>query len=138
MDEKDRGRLFLPYAALVGFDELVAKQTQVTERRRERSDEENELLSRQVLSLHRGMQVRVTWYEDGFYRTCTGTVQRVAVAERTLTLDKRTLSFDDLYAVEEMDGDTQSERGKRRRAPFAAKKAEAAGEPPAASFCGKR
>lgn len=102
MDENDRGRLFLPYAALVGFDELVAKQTQVTERRRERSDEENELLSRQVLSLRRGMQVRVTWYENGFYRTCTGTVQRVAVAERTLTLDRKTLSFDDLYAVEEM------------------------------------
>ena len=98
VDEKDRGRLFLPYAALVGFEELVAKQTQVTERRRERSDEENELLSRQILSLRRGMQIRVTWYEDGFYHTCTGTVQRVEPVERTLTLDKKTLSFDDLYA----------------------------------------
>ena len=103
MDDKDRGRLFLPYAALVGFEELVAKQTQVTDRRRERSDEENELLSRRVLSLRRGMRIRVTWYEDGFYRTCSGTVRRVEHTGRSLTLDKKTLSFDDIYAVEPVD-----------------------------------
>ena len=103
MDEKDRGRLFLPYAALVGFEELVAKQTQVTERRRERSDEENELLSQRVLSLHRGMQICVTWYEDGFYRTGAGTVRRVDPVARTLTLDEKALSFDDLYAAEPVD-----------------------------------
>ena len=103
MDEKDRGRLFLPYAALVGFEELVAKQTQVTDRRRERSDEENELLSRRVLSLRRGMRIRVTWYEDGFYRTRSGTVRRVEHTDRTLMLDKKTLSFDDIYALEPVD-----------------------------------
>ena len=103
MDEKDRGRLFLPYAALVGFEELVKKQTQVYDRRRARSDEENELLSRQVNALRRGMRIRVTFYEDGFYRTCSGTVRRVEPVARTLTLDKRTRSFDDLYAVQPVD-----------------------------------
>ena len=103
MDEKDRGRLFLPYAALVGFEELVKKQTQAYDRRRARSDEENELLSRQVNALRRGMRIHVTFYEDGFYRTCSGTVRRVEPVARTLTLDKRTLSFDDLYAVQPVD-----------------------------------
>lgn len=99
----NRGRLFLPFAALTGFAELVAKQTQVFERRRERSDEENDLLSRRVLSLRRGMRIRVTWYEDGFYRTCVGTVRRVEPAARLLTLGKKQLLFDDLYAVEPVD-----------------------------------
>ncbi len=103
MDDRDRGRLFLPFAALVGFEDLVKKQTQTPDRRRERSDEENELLSRRVLSLRRGMQIRVTFYEDGFYRTCSGTVRRVEAVFRTLTLDSRVLSFDDLYAVETVD-----------------------------------
>ncbi len=103
MDEKDRGRLFLPYAALVGFEDLVKKQTQIYDRRRERSDEENELLSRRVLSLRRGMRVRVTFYEDGFYRTQSGAVRQVDLTSRLLTLGKKKLAFDDIYALEPVD-----------------------------------
>ena len=107
MNDKDRGRLFLPFAALVGFEDLVARQTRALETRRERSDEENDLLSRRVSSLRRGMRIRVTWYEDGLYRTCSGTVRRVEPVQRTLTLDnKKALSFDDLYGVEPLCDDS--------------------------------
>ena len=63
MDKKaDRGKLFLPFAALNGFEDLVRQQTQQSDPRRARSDEENEALSRRVLSLRKGMRVRVTYY----------------------------------------------------------------------------
>ena len=99
----DRGKLFLPFSSLSGFDELVRKQTQQPERRRPRSDEENELLSRRVLSLRKGMRVRVTYFESGAYRTCTGTVRQMEPVGRTLLLDCKTLRLDDIYAVEAVD-----------------------------------
>ncbi len=99
----ERGKLFLPYKTLNGFEELVRQQTRQLDPRRARSDEENEALSRQVLSLQKGMRVRVTYYEDGYYRTCCGTVRQMEPVSRTLTLDTKTLPLDDVYAVEAVD-----------------------------------
>ena len=102
-EKAGRGKLFLPFASLCGFEELVQKQTRQLERRRPRSDEENEALSRQVLSLRKGMRVRVTYFEDGAYRTCAGVVRQVEPVGRTLILDCKTLRLDDIYAVETVD-----------------------------------
>lgn len=106
MDKKaDRGKLFLPFAALTGFEELVRQQTRQLERRRPRTEEENETLSRQMLSLRRGMRIRVTYYEDGCYRTCCGAVRQAEPVSRVLTLDQKALPFDDIYAIEAVDLD---------------------------------
>ena len=99
----DRGQLFLPFATLSGFEALVKAQTQVCEQRRARSDEENEALSQCMLSLKKGMRVRVTWYADGCYRTCCGTVRQAEPANRQLILYETALAFDDIYAVEPID-----------------------------------
>ena len=99
----DRGKLFLPYKTLNGFEELVRQQTRQLDPRRPRSDEENETLSRQVLSLRKGMRVCVTYYEDGCYRTCRGTMRQMEPVSRTLTLDTKALCLDDIYAVKPVD-----------------------------------
>ena len=96
----DRSKLFLPFAALTGFDELVQTRTAVQPRRKERTDEENEMLSRRMLALRRGMQVCVTYWENGACRTHRGVVRQADCALRELILTDKRVPFDDIYALE--------------------------------------
>ena len=99
----DRSKLFLPFAALTGFEELVQARTETHDKRRVRTDEENETLSRHICALQRGMRIRVTYYADGQYRTCCGTVRQTEPVSRTLILTDKRLPFDDIYAIEAVD-----------------------------------
>ena len=99
----DRGKLFLPFASLTGFEEMVAARCAVPEQRRCRTDEENEALSQTMRTLRRGMGVRVTYAAAGGCQTCCGTVRQADLAARLLVLRGKTVPFDDIYALEPVD-----------------------------------
>lgn len=90
----DRSKLFLPFAALTGFDEMVRAKTEEQPQRRTRSDEENETLSRKMLSLRRGIRVCVTYWENGAYQTRQGVVRQADLALRELILTDKNIPFD--------------------------------------------
>ena len=96
----DRSKLFLPFAALTGFEELVSAKTGEQPRRRTRSDEENEMLSRTMLSLRRGMHVCVTYWENGAYHTRQGVVRQADLALRELILTDKNIPFDAIDALD--------------------------------------
>ena len=95
----DRSKLFLPFAALTGFEELVSAKTGEQPQRRTRSDEENETLSRTMLSLRRGMHVCVTYWENGAYHTRRGVVRQADLALRELILTDKNIPFDAIDAL---------------------------------------
>ena len=99
----NRSKLFLPFAALTGFDELVQTRTAVQPRRKERTDEENEMLSRRMLALRRGMQVCVTYWENGACRTHRGVVRQADCALRVLILTNKNIPFDAICTMEAVD-----------------------------------
>ena len=99
----DRSKLFLPFAALTGFDELVQSRTAVRPRRKERTDEENEILSRRMLSLRRGMRVCVTYWENGTCCTHRGVVRQADCALRVLVLTNKNIPFDAICTMEAVD-----------------------------------
>ncbi len=96
----DRSKLFLPFAALTGFEDLVRARTTETPRRPVRSDEENDALSGQIHRLRRGMRVRVTCWENGACRTHSGVVRQADCVLCELILTDKRVPFDDIYALE--------------------------------------
>ena len=99
----DRSKLFLPFAALTGFEEMVRAKTGETPLRHIRSDEENEALSLQMLSLRRGMRVCVTCWENGAYHAHTGVVRQADCALRILHLTNKHIPFDTIDRLEAVD-----------------------------------
>ena len=101
MEEKsDRAKQFMPFAALVGFYDLVEEREHIAERRRERSDEENLILNERILSLKKGMFVKIKYYLTDSYETVKGKVLCIDFVFRTLTVNKARIPFDDIYKIE--------------------------------------
>lgn len=90
----------MPFAALTGFDLLVKERERIIEPRRERSEEENEMLTKKIMSLKKGTFVRIRYYFKDAYEFIEGRVTRIDKVFRTLTVTGTTVSFDDIYIIE--------------------------------------
>ena len=72
-----RAKQFLPYAALVGFEETVAKKRKAPAKRWELSEDEAEGLSKKISQLKKGDTVKLTCYQESEYRQVLGTVTQL-------------------------------------------------------------
>ena len=96
MSLHDRAAQFTPFAALTGFDGVIAETGRQTERRVELSESEKALLDRKfariVDCLQQGQHPTVTveYFEadvrkdGGAYRQCSGEVKKIDLFERTI------------------------------------------------------
>ena len=96
MSLHDRAAQFAPFAALTGFDGVIAETGRQTERRVELSESEKALLDRKFariidcLQQGRRPTVTVEYFEadvrkdGGAYRQCTGEVKKIDLFERTI------------------------------------------------------
>lgn len=99
-DKADRAKQFAPFAALTGYYNLIDERSDVYEQRRERSEEEDEILSKKVSAIKKGMTVRLCVWNDGSYEEVEGIVSRIDMVFRSVTIEKRKIFFDDIYDVE--------------------------------------
>lgn len=92
----DRAAQFAPFAALSGFDGVIAETGRLTERRKELSEEDGERLNQRLAAIARALQrgehprVAVTCFvpdprkPGGAYREHTGRVRRIDAVEKTI------------------------------------------------------
>ena len=92
----------MPFAALTGFYDLVEEREHIAELRRERSDEENRILNERILSLKKGMFVKIKYYLTDSYKTVEGRILQTDFIFRNLTVNKTRILFDDIYEIEIM------------------------------------
>ena len=99
MNNSDRARQFMPFAALKGYEELVKQQEKVITRKKELSEYKAELLSKKISSVKKGDIVKIVYYAgDGYIKT-EGMVSSVDFNFRILTVIKTKISFDDIYDI---------------------------------------
>ena len=96
MSLHDRAAQFAPFAALTGFDGVIAETGRQTERRIELSESERALLDRRLVRIIESLQqgrhptVTVVYFdadarkEGGAYRQCSGEVKKIDLFERTI------------------------------------------------------
>ena len=94
MSMQNRAAQFSPYAALVGFDGVIAETGRLTDRKKELSEEEKDLIDQKLMRIHDLIRtgilpaVTVTFFvkdplkEGGAYETFSGNVRKIDRVER--------------------------------------------------------
>ena len=96
----DRARQFLPFDALKGFKELIKEVERVKVNKKELTEENIETLSKTILSLEKGMMVRVIYFNQDEYLKLEGIVSKIDITNRFIIIVKRRISLDDIYEIE--------------------------------------
>ena len=107
----DRAAQFSPFAALTGYDAAIVETARLTERRRELTEDEQNILSRQLNELQGRLRsdpvVTLTFFrpdarkEGGRYLTVTGVAKRVDSVRGVLELsDGTAIPFADIMRME--------------------------------------
>lgn len=97
----DRAKLFMPFAALKGYYELILEQEERSEPRRELSEEEAHFLDEKLKHLERGMNVRIRYYLHTAYTDISGEISKLDLVFRYLVINDRRIWFDDIIDAEE-------------------------------------
>lgn len=101
MNEKtSRAKQFLPFASLKGYYDEIRERNRVIQVRRDRTEEENNLLSFQMNQIKKGMMIKVTHYDKDAYVTTEGIVTHIDLTFHTLSIVKTKMSLDDIYRIE--------------------------------------
>ncbi len=100
MPRQDRAKQFMPFAALKGLPEALAKKERITVQRIELSECMAEELNRKFLLLERGKMVTVTYYLQGEYVKMTGLVAMIDNNYRILRIVDTRIHFDDVIDIE--------------------------------------
>lgn len=110
MSAMDRAAQFAPFAALTGYDAMVAETSRLTDSQMELDEEQmlalNEALTEIIEHAGEHPRVCITWFRKdarksgGTYVETTGTVREVILAERRIVLrDGPRISLDDIMSI---------------------------------------
>ena len=96
----DRARQFLPFDALKGFKDLIKEVERVKVNKKELTEENIEMLSKTILSLEKGMMVKVIYFEQDEYLKLEGIVSKIDITNRFIMIVKKRISLDDIFEIE--------------------------------------
>ena len=102
-----RAAQFSPFAALTGYDDLIAESARWTQERSELDESEKERLDRVLRFLFQtGAPADITWFipdarkRGGAYRTERGTIDRYDGMKRSITLSNgQTIPIDEISDI---------------------------------------
>lgn len=107
----NRAAQFMPFKALTGYEDDIAEETRLTDRRIELSEGEKELLDQRLQLIGEMLpqeraEVTVTYFqpdsrkEGGAYLTAMGQVKKLDAVEGMMVLvDGRRIAFRDIYKI---------------------------------------
>jgi len=99
-EKASRAKQFLPFASLKGYYDEIRERQRIIEPKRERSEEENILLSHQMNQLKKGMMIKVKHYVKDAYEITEGLVTQVDPVFHTLTIVKNKISLEDIILIQ--------------------------------------
>ena len=100
MDRADRAKQFMPFAALKGLPEALAKKEKIVVPRPILSEEWLEELDYKMHQIQCGMIVSVTYYENEECLKKTGMVAKLSMDSRLLQIVDSRISFDAILNIE--------------------------------------
>lgn len=92
----DRAKQFLPFAAVKGLPEALAKKEKVTIAKVEVSEDLAMELDEKMQHIHVGTTITVTYFDGDAYVDLTGAVNEIDTVLRTLQIDESIIAIDDI------------------------------------------
>ena len=99
MSRLQRAKQFMPFAALKGFETLLAAVARPKEARVELSEDQLEELNRTIQSLAEGDFVRVLYYTGRCYTELVGSIEAIGKPLHSLSIEGVAISFKDIKEI---------------------------------------
>lgn len=99
MTREDRAKQFMPFAALKGYPEALAKKEKIVVPKAEVSEEYAQMLDQKLRRVSRNDIITVVYFSDGEYLKKTGMVSRIDETARVLKVVNTKILFDDIYDI---------------------------------------
>jgi hypothetical protein len=100
MPVSERAKQFMPFAALKGLPEALAKKEKIIVPKVNMTDDLAEELDRKMHLIEPGKTVCVTYYAEEEYLRKTGLVSKIDAAGRVLTVVDTKILFGDIAGIE--------------------------------------
>lgn len=101
MDRSERAKQFMPFAALKGFEELLAEKERMIVPKIELSEERKAELDDKMRSIRKNDMITVTYYAQKEYLKMRGMVSGIDTNARYLKVINTKIPFDDIYDITE-------------------------------------
>lgn len=101
MDRAERAKIFMPFAALKGYYDLILAQENGQEVRRELDDETAAKISDKLNRISKGSSIKVEYYENGNYLDEKGVVTIINYSYKYLVMNEQKIWFDDIMDIED-------------------------------------
>ena len=99
MTREDRAKQFMPFAALKGYPEALAKKEKIVVPKVEVSEEYAQMLDQKLRRVTKNDIITVVYFSDGEYLKKTGMVSRIDETARVLKVVNTKILFDDIYDI---------------------------------------
>jgi len=99
MTREERAKQFMPFAALKGYPEALAKKEKIIVSKVEVSEEYAEELDRKLRQIKKNDMVEIVYFCNHEYLRKTGMVSRIDVTARVLKIVNTKISFADIYDI---------------------------------------
>ena len=99
MSRLQRAKQFMPFAALKGFETLLAAVARPKEMRVELSEDQLEELNRTIQSLVEGDFVRVLYYTGHCYTELVGSIEAIGKPLHSLSVEGGAIAYKDIKEI---------------------------------------
>lgn len=99
MSRLQRAKQFMPFAALKGFETLLAAVERPKESRVELSEDQLEELNRIIQSLKEGDFIRVVYYTGHYYTELVSIIETMSKATYSLSIESVMIYFKDIKEI---------------------------------------
>jgi len=102
MQEKkaERAKIFMPFAALKGFEEALREKEKIVVKKRNLSDEEIEILNQNMTKLQKGQMIKIVYFDHGEYLEKQGLVSHIDKVLGNITVVNTNIKFEDISSLE--------------------------------------
>lgn len=99
MPLNQRAKIFTPFAALKGFEDLIREQENIYEEMPELSDDQHEDLNYAVNSIRIGDDITVKYFRDYHIKTVFGSVEKLDLQKREIWINRKRIEFEELIEI---------------------------------------
>ena len=99
MPLQQRAKLFTPFSALKGFEELIREQENTYDEMPELSDDQYEDLNYAISAIRIGDKVTVKYFRDYHIKTLCGSVKKLSKEKRKICIREQEIDFNELIEI---------------------------------------
>lgn len=99
-NKAERAKLFMPFAALKGFDEALREKEKIVEEKKELLEDAANILNETFQTLKPNMLVTISYYNINKYETITNTIKKIDKTKQLILIEDKQISFQNISKIE--------------------------------------